>query len=115
MYIIRAQGLGYLTDKVYSDLPTQADLAAVLKAELSAFGIDPKTGAPRERWVRAVEIDIDPGSAAGLREMTGQASLAEIAAMRAAAEAAFASENAGLAAAGLPVGSGFGTVTNPGG
>lgn len=115
MYIIRAQGLGYLTDKVFADLPTQADLAAVLKAELAAHGIDPKTGEPRVRWVRAEEIEIAPGSPGGKPLLEGQATLDEIAAMRAAAAKSFAAENAGLASAGLPVGSGVGTVTNPGG
>ncbi len=115
MFIIRAQGLGYLTDKVYSDLPTKADLEAVLKAELAAFGINPKTGEPRERWVRVEEIALEPGSPGGSRQLAGTATLKEIAALRSAAEAAFAQENAGLASAGLPVGAGVGTVTNPSG
>jgi hypothetical protein len=115
MYIIRAQGLGYLTDKVYSDLPTQADLAAVLKAELAAFGIDPKTGEPRERWVRAEEIDLEPGSPGGPKLLAGKASLEEIEALRGAAERAGVVTGAAVTSP-LPVEfAGVGTVTNPSG
>jgi hypothetical protein len=60
LYIIRCQGLGYLTDRVYDGLPSSEDLGAALKAELIAHGV--KDGKPRERWVRAEPIALVVGT-----------------------------------------------------
>ncbi len=69
-YILRGQGLGYVTSKVFLHWPSKDDFADVMKQELQLHGFEIKqageAGAPlsveaRERWVRVEEIEIVEG------------------------------------------------------
>jgi hypothetical protein len=65
-YILRGQGLGIVTDRVYLQWPSQADLEAVMARELELHGFEhveatvdaPAHLAPCERWVRVQTIEI---------------------------------------------------------
>jgi hypothetical protein len=109
-YIIRAQGLGFLTDCIFDGPPPADVMHKVLDAELSAFGIDPKTGEPRERWVRAVPVEVAAGDLNGPAVVSRAASPEQIAELRAA------KAEVGQAKSATPelIGNGVGTVTNPG-
>ena len=66
-YILRGQGLGFITDKIFLGYPSKRDFDAVMQKELELHGFDiqesesaDEAGAVdlRQRWVRAQEIDV---------------------------------------------------------
>lgn len=61
LYIVRAQGLGYITSAVFDGEPSEAQLRDVLREELRHHGVHPVTGELRSRWVRAEPIAVIRG------------------------------------------------------
>ena len=59
-FILRGQGLGLVTDKVFLQWPSAADVESVMARELELHGFDDVDGVlvPCPRWVRVQAVDI---------------------------------------------------------
>ena len=106
VYIVRAQGLGWLIEHIYDSPPIEAALKEILATELVAHGV--KNGEPRERWVRVVELDVKTGAKSSVGEVKGVISPEILAAVRERESTVIGAGDVGEISF-----SGRGTVTNP--
>lgn len=111
-YVIRAQGLGLIYDKVYLSPPSKEDLEKVLSAELARHGFDAE-GNPRSRWVQVQEVELDEEVRSGPApsKVSGKLSKKDADDLK-KGMAPF--KGAGEAPSAALATTGTGTVTNPG-
>ncbi len=59
LFMIRTQGTGVHHEKVYASRPSKREVERLLETELMNHGLDPKSGGPRRRWAKVIEIELD--------------------------------------------------------
>ncbi len=57
-FVLRGQGLGIVSDKVFLQWPSRAAFDEVMTRELESHGIDRESAEALARWVRVQEVEI---------------------------------------------------------
>lgn len=111
VFMIRGQGSGVMTGRVYARWPTDAQLREALGEELRLHGFD-RTGKPKKRWVMVVESDLDgaslPEAKRGTERLEGELDEDDVKKLFEAVPPA-----ASVAGVGDVVASGTGKIINP--